>query len=387
MSAGTGVGREAVWDVLRGAGVLGIFALNIHVFAAPSSELLVRQLAWDEDWPLLLSLALANGKFIALLAAIYGAGFAMLWRRDVASGRSTAEARTRLLRRCVVLVALGVAHYLLLFWGDILQWYGLVGLIAAALVSASDRTLLVTSVGGVAAAVFVGTAMAGLQVLVLGLSSEDVRSWIAEDFAAELAVFGSGSYADQVLWRVSFYPAILLHSLAELPLVLGLMSAGMLAWRRGYLSRPSEHRYLTKGVLLAGLGGGLLLNLLTVWSVHPAALLTLTYLQRVVGGVLLGSGFAMALAVAVERGWCHRALGLLGCVGRRALSVYVLQSLLGSVVFYSWGLGLFGRLDPMERLAVLAGVWGVVVAAAAVADRLGVRGPLEWLWRRLAPTQ
>lgn len=380
-------GRERVWDVLRGAGVLGIFLVHGFVFSSPSTEPLARRLSWSADWPYLLSSVVANGKFIALLAATFGAGFAMMYARDVASGRTAGEARLRLVRRCVVLLGLGVLHYVLLFWGDILQWYGLVGLAAVWLVGRSGRVLLGVAVAGVALAGVAGTAVMGLQAAAMLLAPQDLQAWAREEMEQELAVFGAGSYLTQVSWRLAFYPYLVVQYLAEVPLILGLMAAGMWVWRRGYLTRPSAHPSAVRWTLGVGLGVGVPLNVLAVLSTHPVAMLLLLYVQRVFGGVLLGAALAMLLATAVERGAAGRVTGLLACVGRRALSCYVLQSVLANVLFYSWGLGLYGQLTPLQKLGVVAGVWTAVVAAAVWAERSGVRGPLEWAWRKLAPTR
>lgn len=380
-----GAVREPVWDVIRGLGILGIFSQHVFVFSSPMSETAVREVTLVDDWVWLLVGALANGKFIAVLATTFGAGFAMVAARDLQRGHSLWSARRRLMWRCAVLLGLGVLHYLLLFWGDILQWYGLSGVLVALLVGVSDRVLKWVAMSCLAAALGVGVLMSGAQVLAVRLypGFEDTMWQAVEE---ELATFAVGSYLQQVFWRLAFYPTVLAIMIPEVALIVGLMSAGMLVWRRGWLTKPSAHPEVVRWTLLAGLGVGLPLNLLTALATSPTAMTLVMYPQRVLGGVLLGGAMAMLLALAVERGAVRWLTWLLGCVGRRALTCYLLQSLLGNLVFFSWGLGWYGQMSYAGQLAVLAAVWTVTVLTAVALELIGVRGPAEWAWRKLAPT-
>lgn len=377
--------REPVWDVVRGLGILGIFSLHVFLFSSPMSKMAVREVTLTGDWVMLLAGALANGKFIAMLAMTFGAGFAMVAARDLQRGRSLWSARRRLMWRCAVLLGLGVLHYLLLFWGDILQWYGLSGVLVALLVGVSDRTLRWVALACLTAALVLGLIMSGLQLMAAQFypGFKDMMWQAVEE---EEATFAVGSYLQQIVWRLAFYPTVLAIMIPEVALIVGLMSAGMLVWRRGWLTRPSDHPEVVRWTLLAGLGVGLPLNLLTALATHPTAMMLVMYPQRVLGGVLLGAGMAMLLALAVERGAVRGLTWPLGCVGRRALTCYLLQSLLGNLVFFSWGLGWYGQMSYPGQLAVLAGVWTVTVLTAVGLELVGVRGPAEWAWRKLAPT-
>ena len=69
-----------------------------------------------------------------------------------------------------------------------------------------------------------------------------------------------------------------------------------------------------------------------------------------------------------------------------ALSCYIAQNLVASVICYGWGLGLAGRLSAADRVpatvAVYAGVAVLVCAFAHLWLRKFTRGPVELAWLR-----
>ncbi len=71
----------------------------------------------------------------------------------------------------------------------------------------------------------------------------------------------------------------------------------------------------------------------------------------------------------------------LRCVGRGALSCYLLTSTLCTAVFFGHRLSLFGKLDRGEQLLVVAAVWVLLLSIAPAWFRHYRMGPAEWLWR------
>ena len=78
-----------------------------------------------------------------------------------------------------------------------------------------------------------------------------------------------------------------------------------------------------------------------------------------------------------------RVFGKLGFFGRMSLTNYLLQSVLGSFIFYEWGLSMYNTLGT---------TWSALVGIAMIVFQYGLlklwadkheRGPLEGLWRRL----
>ena len=374
--------RERVWDVLRGFGILGIFSLHVFLFSTDYETFFLTDYDRSTDWPWILVSALGNGKFITILAMTFGAGVAMIAAKRSARGL---DVRWNMARRSAVLLALGLTHYTLLFFGDILQFYAIAGLIALTFVTARDRTLMHVAVWCPLASLMVGTGFG----LLLPLMAAFAPGELAEAFegtGAEYAAYATGRYTDQIGYRAETWIYNFSYMIVEIPFIVGLFALGMLVWRRGWLAAPSAHPALVGRALWVCLTVGVVVNVLTAIPTSFEWVVATTYPQRYLGGASLGIAIAILLAMGVERGVFKPALKLLSNVGERALTCYLFQSLLGAIIFYSWGLGWYGQLTNVQLLGVLAVVWTLTVLLAAALAAMKMRGPAEWLWRKLAPT-
>jgi uncharacterized protein len=166
-----------------------------------------------------------------------------------------------------------------------------------------------------------------------------------------------------------------------------LMLVGMALFRLGVLSarRSSEfYRWCAALGLLAGIpvvGYGAWSNFRAGWTV-PYSL-------------FFGSQFNYWGSVAAALGWiglvmlwCRsaRAMGVrrrIAAVGRMAVSNYIFQSVVGTLVFYGWGFGLFGRVERVGQLAIVLAVWAIQLILSPLWLRRHAYGPLEWLWRSI----
>jgi uncharacterized protein len=208
---------------------------------------------------------------------------------------------------------------------------------------------------------------------------------VTQEIERALHIYAGGSYADIVRFRLQETPRLMLPIYGILlPRTVGLFLLGMLAHRRGVFRRPAEHRRLLRfvvagGVVVASLGTSLraldTLGILALGRMrNPATALSL---------VPLALAYIAALLLYACREPASDRLAWLSPVGRMALSNYLTQSLVLGFVFYSYGLGLFGRLTSAEALPI-----GLVLfAAQIVVSALWLRhfrfGPAEWLWRAL----
>ena len=94
-------------------------------------------------------------------------------------------------------------------------------------------------------------------------------------------------------------------------------------------------------------------------------------------------GYAALLILAVKRDVVRGLRRRLAAVGQMALSNYLLQSIVTSIVFLGWGLGLAGRLDYAEQLYFVAAIWAAQLILSPLWLARYRFGPAEWLWRSL----
>jgi uncharacterized protein len=383
-----GTARLPVVDALRGLALLGILLVNMTLFkTAPSVDHLAATAIegpWDRASAVLVKV-LAEGKFIGLFSLLFGFGVAaQVARLQRRGGRW----RTTYLRRLAALGLIGAMHLVLVWFGDILTTYALVGVILLAFVNRAPRTLLASALGILGALATVATA--GLVLLVLrevtGSSAlvATERSLAAADAAeagrlAEL--YRSAGYLDLVQERAA-RPGGLLFGLTFSLVVLAMMLLGMYAARVGLFSDIAAHRARLTSIARIGVGVGLPLNVLVV-VVQSAG----GFLVVIAGQVLLMSLAAPVLTVGIaacgvllyERGpwpWLESA-------GRLALSNYLVQSLVFTTIFYAYGGGLFGRVGAATGIGLSVALFTAqLVVSRWWSGRFGT-GPVERLTRWL----
>jgi uncharacterized protein len=177
-------------------------------------------------------------------------------------------------------------------------------------------------------------------------------------------------------------------TLSVVPQILAMFLIGAWVARRRILREPGSHESLLRRTAWVGLGVGLAGNAFSLWATQggmPGPTHSLPLLGMAVSMVAnpaLALGYAACLVRALEKGrfpW----LRSLAWSGRMALTNYLLHSLVFTTVFYSFGLGLFGRVGLPWCLAMAAGLWLLQIPLSRAWLSRHAMGPAERLWRRL----
>lgn len=380
--------RIGTLDVARGAAVLGILLANIAWFAHPSlgsflmSETPEPTVGVERGLEL-AQYAFVTAKFRSMLAILFGVGMYLQYvkRSRVAKGWPGGY-----FKRTAWLCVFGLIHGLLIWFGDILFLYSIGAFVACALVHLSEKAVrgIVKWVGG--SALVVGALLSLTLAAVAGFAPDfGGESTRAEGFPStdhELWAFSEGGYLDQLRYRALMFALSSGTGLFFLPWLVPLMLLGWLLAKHDVLRKPGSHPAWKK-MMVWGLGLGIPLNL-TAFLWYGANDTMGTYLlAETAFGPILAVGYLAVLVRWAETGYLRPVLSALTVVGRMAFSNYILQSVLCTFVFYSWGLGLFGQVGQVGLYGVVAGVWAVNIAFSALWLRFFAMGPLEWLWRSL----
>ncbi|HHJ4551236.1 TPA: DUF418 domain-containing protein YeiB [Klebsiella variicola] len=369
--------RNVTLDFVRGVAILGILLLNISAFGLPKAAYL--NPAWSgsaslsDAWTWALLDLLAQVKFLTLFALLFGAGLQLLLPR----GKRWIQSRLTLL------ALLGFIHGLFFWDGDILLAYALVGLVSWRMVREAHHVKSLFNTGVV-------LYLTGIAVLVLlGMISGTAanRSWAPD--AANLQY--------EQYWKlhggmeaVSNRADMLSDNLLALGAQYGWQLAGMMLMgaalmRSGWLKGQfSLRHYRRTGALLVA--AGMAVNLLAIfaqwylaWDYRWCAFLLQA--PRELSAPLQAIGYA-ALAWGYWPQLCRfRLVGAIACVGRMALTNYLLQTLICTTLFYH--LGLFMRFDRLQLLAFVPPIWAVNLLVSSLWLRCFRQGPVEWLWRQL----
>ncbi|WP_147917767.1 DUF418 domain-containing protein [Ruania zhangjianzhongii] len=307
-----------------------------------------------------------------LFAALFGYGIVQMIRSRQARGVAEDEIRRIVRRRSVGLILFGGVHALLAFSGDILGWYGLIGLALVRLLRLRDRALLRLAIIWLAVA-------AVIQGAIFADPTPSMQRSYFWSYAIPDPLEAAG-------WRIVEWVTGPFGLLA----VVSAMLVGVWAGRHRILEQPQQHRRLLVRTAVIGLsigilgGAGSTLVGAGLWSPPVAVAAALAWLH-VVSGVFCGLGYAALLALLAarltatgrDRHWSVRALQ---ATGQKSLSCYLAQSIVFATLLAASTLGWGAHLGPAGAAALALLTWaGTVAAAAATAGRMG---PAETLLKK-----
>jgi uncharacterized membrane protein YeiB len=326
---------------------------------------------------------LAHARGYPVFAVMFGYGLVQLATRQHAAGATPDQIRTVLVRRNLWLVVFGLAHAALLYYGDFLGAYGIVGLaMTLLLLRRSDKFHRI---------VLVVWALATVEVVVLGaIVIGDLAGTAGTPAPLPVGHVGSldaPTYLESMVDRLGEWPV---HTLTVLPFIV-VAWLGMWAARRRVLEEPARHRTLLTWTAFTGLGiavaGGLPAALVAAGWLHvdqPTGELVL--LLHGGSGMFAGPGYAALIGlVAMRASRSGPVVGALSALGQRSLSGYLFQSVAWLVMVLPFTLDLAHRSGSptVAGVVVAVAVWLVSVLVARLLDTRTRPGPAESVLRRL----
>lgn len=371
--------RDLLPDVLRGFALFGILLVNLSYFSHHSSD----GIRGDDVAGIGNSIAtvvvitLFQGKFYLLFSFLFG--YSSYY---VTKGEKTGRPRFAL--RSMVLIVLGALHFTLLWHGDILFLYGVFGLLLLGFMFRKDRTLVVWA-----------WVLWGVSTLLL--VSVSLLTWLAEVSGVDLgeftngldAVMRNGTFVEAIeprleLWVFGASGGVLLQGV----LVFAAFLVGILAARKGLLGAHAS-QLRTGSMMRWGFGLGLPLQFVAAWlyvtNETSGAVSEAVYLGSLTVGFmtapLLSIGYLAVIALLVQRR--SQAVEWMKYPGRSSLTNYLLQSVLLSMIFGPWGLGLFDAVDYWVAVLIAVAVYAALAGISALWLAKFRQGPMEALMARL----
>ena len=385
--------RLHLMDALRGFALLGILLMNIEFFNRSVHD----YMSGIDTSPGAAGIAawivyvFVQGKFWVLFSLLFGMGFALMQDRLEGTGRPFGRLY---FRRTLALMAFGLLHIVLLWPGDILFAYSITALVLMAFLKVRGVAVLITGMG----LYFAVSALWVLLGAALGFMPEDAKAGMAEEMSKELSlavesdrIYATGGYLEISLHRAQEYFTVMLQTVLmfQVPMALGVFLLGAWLLRSGRIQNAGAHlRFWTLTLLLGGLVGA--------FFVHSSLSVGVNFDVRTqMGDALLAAGlmalgslplsmaYLAAFVLLFQTGLGARVLGLLAPAGRMALTNYLLQSLVCSLLFYGYGLGWYGEVDRWGQVQIALLIFAAQVALSPLWLRHFRYGPLEWFWRGL----
>ena len=413
LTATSGQERIVELDLMRGFALFGILIVNMIFFGMPIytiiTDLNPLNDPLDEAARYLIGIVF-EGKFITLFSFMFGLGFWIFISRARAKGRT---AGPLFLRRLFILALFGAAHAFLLWAGDILLFYAMLGLVMMLFLNRTDKILKVWIVLLPVLHILFIVALVG--IFKLGMSTPDGAAAITEALdqsryeleamaASAMEIYRTGTFTEMMEIRrqeLAFaYQGFIMGGVGVFYL-LAVFLAGMLAGRAGWFTNiadrlPALRRYVPWLLLLGfacAIPGFLLMRGGDI--ITPGWNMPLYLLLFIVGTPVLTSSYVILLLSAFHRSGNGKRLGdgdpsgnaggwfwpALRDTGRMSLTVYLTQSLVMTTIFYGYGLGLYGSMPVWMMTLLAVSFFAVQMALAHWWMKHFTMGPLEWLWR------
>ncbi len=378
-----GLERFELLDIVRGLALFGIVTANMisysmYLYLPEAAKAAMDTHAVDRVLDF-LEIVLIEGKFYTIFSVLFGVGFAVLLSRARAKGLVF---HRFYLRRIAVLFVIGVAHAVLFWHNDILQTYAVCGALLLLVVTARDRTVLTLAglaylipaaaklVGGIPVGVLAEAQ--GVLFQRIGVTRETLIEAWTQGSIGMIVRINAAKLLDQMSYVVGSGMVFKIY---------GSFLFGFYIGRHEAYKQCETNQRMLKRLAVAGIGIGLPLNL--IYAVTFESDSWTEMLSGTVGVPILSCGY-VALCCLIwlnTRGRHH--LRHFAPVGRMALTNYVGQSVVCSLIFYGTGLGLGGSMGPTYYLPIGFAVYALQVLVSRLWLKQFAFGPLEWVWRML----
>jgi uncharacterized protein len=364
-------------DVLRGFALLGVFIVHFvgaAFYTLPLDDAIAE--TWQaEPWhfaALFITDTLFYDKANTLFATLFGMGFWLMLERLRASGRNFERLYVR---RLLALLVLGLANLFLIFPGDVLHEYALLGLLLFLLRGLAAPWMLWLGLF----LALLGDPLLYHLLDVLGLSAEyyDKRTE---------AAFAHGGYLSWVVGHADAHvTSDILNGmlLGWAAYIFGRFLLGAWILRKGLIQQATRRLQLVRRVFPRVLLSGIGLEAVSM-AVYMGVLPLPMWSERalhLVGAPVLAVGYALGLILLFNSDRWRDLAGLFAPVGRIALTAYVGHGALFTLLYFPFGMNQLGTVSPAVGFMIALVVFGAFTVFAHFWLRSFRFGPLEYLWR------
>ena len=378
--------RIDLLDVYRGFAILGIFVVNIVIM----NSTFLNQDEFAKQWTSgidqfaerLLQLFFYT-KFFPIFSLLFGLGISMQALKMKEKGKLRFSFFAR---RMFILLLIGICHIIFIWSGDVLNLYAILGLLVTFFVGRSNKLILFLS-----------------GFLLLFPFYDDVFFFLFEQINFEPGSYLSnlnGASVHHIITEGSYLEGLQLRLkeyMANIPMLYGFL--GPIAFsmfllglyigkNRIYTSLDSYIKKISLPMILLAIATNsyriLFLFFLPETEIYANDLFRPYFIKAmVVSDVVMGLFYLWILGWLWQNTKAKYLLKPLRHVGRMALTNYIMQSLIGLILFSSVGFSLYEGFSPSQTLSIAIAIFAVQVLYSKLWLTYFRFGPLEWLWRCL----
>ncbi|MET0786575.1 MAG: DUF418 domain-containing protein [Paenisporosarcina sp.] len=367
--------RVVALDMMRGFSLLGIFIVNMLAFHTPFYY--IDPYTWfqspaDRDAFQWIDIAI-QGSVYPLFSMLFGYGLAMQFTKARERGVSFPKLA---LRRLLVLLGFGIAHAFLIWSGDILISYAISGLILMWILSLSWKWLL-----GIGLGLYMIPNILMSLLMMLIPADEPIYTGI-QHIEASITAFGSGSWSDIFAQRAADW--VYANGLGVIAFLLitifPYMLIGAAASKMNLIQRTAEKKVFWIILIAIALSVGTYIKFLPYMK---APSFFTMYVQDIFGGPLQAVAYAGIIALLCQLSLFRKIFSPVAKAGRMSMTTYLTQSIVATTIFYSYGFGLYGKVDVMTGTWMAIGIFLIQLIFAELWLLKFNQGPVEMLWKRL----
>ncbi len=377
-------------DVIRGLALLGILLANMSAFSQPViySELLNIEL-WSTsidhfaatmvDW-------IVQGKFYTTFSFLFGVGFMIFLSKAEAKGYSPQFLFTK---RVSVLLVFGLIHATLIWWGDILVTYAVCGFLLMLFYRMNARKVFIWAISLWGIIIFLNTALTLVQVYMESSYSEFISDLDGEYrilYEQAFMIYGEGSWSSIITRNIADWNFMVANMLIFAPFViLPMFLLGVYAYKRGIIQEPQQHLPWLRKLWLTSLVLGVVFSIIKyAYSSMDATSAGIgSFIGETIGDASLSICYITTVVLLYLQGKASSLFNALAWAGRMALTNYIMQSIVCTVLFYNFGFGLYGQVGAASCVLIALILFGIQLYTSRWWLTRYQWGPAEWLWRKL----
>ncbi|MEO5775356.1 MAG: DUF418 domain-containing protein [Flavobacterium sp.] len=379
--------RSKILDILRGIALFGVFISNMGVFSGyvfmSSTQKTNLSTAASNVYYDFIHFAFIDGKFYSLFSLLFGVGFAVFMTKS--------KGILTFYKRLVILIGIGLAHALLIWEGDILLLYALLGLLLPLFSKMSNKIIVTLSIFLILSPILLDVARELSDKKFYPESFFFKRAGIADEavgIKTDADFFTLVQKADysgmrQLLVPGFYYRWGFLCESNRFPKVFALFLLGMMIGRNRWYENLEEKKpfliRLRKWLFIIGFPTTLLFAYLNVFAEDVPKVIEATLYALSV----IPMAFVYASTIVLIYIKNKTKLEVFSYVGKMTLTNYILQSCSAYLFFYGTGFALFGKTGSVFFPIFAIGVYSIQIILSKIWLQYFEFGPLEWIWRQL----
>jgi len=390
--------RKVILDFLRGIAIFGIIAANMAVYNAPFHTMSGEFILWDDTANKIANFFLKffiEGKFYPLFSLLFGIGFYFFLQK---ANDTVNKVVFTFRKRLMFLFIFGILHVLLLWYGDVLIVYAIFGLILTWFRNRSNKTLIRSAI------IFLMIPVVLIGVLVgfmkLAMMVPEAAQAIEAEFSHQISqtkeyidktivTYSTGSFSEIIRIRIAEYIESIPGYLFFYPNFMAMLLAGFYVGRKKIFEDLDSGLKILKKVFIWCLPLAIIFNLLLAYYNQTASYiipdwdLLIVTISYAIGGPALMFVYIYILALIYHKNVLNKIIQVICKTGQMAFTNYLSHSIICTTLFFSYGFGLYGKVNYWQGLLIAIAIYVVQVIWSHYWLKYYKFGPFEWLWRSM----